>query len=945
MVKIVKRKTKLLTVFIVLAVVCSIASSSVLALRETTTAINQSAHATVESAGSRSLSNGPVTDPQDTPVATAEVQQERQDPELAKVFRKYDLLKLDPRTAAAQIRQNGKLLLGTSDGQFDLQLAPYDIRSQDYAAQVIGADGVPHKLMRTPVNTYKGEVKGHPRAQARMTIENDTLEGAIIMEGERYFLQPARALSKASRADEFVFYKGSDVIKEAGECGVTLADEVAAEEERARAAANAEGTANSVAPSSILTSEITGLSPLKVVRLLTDADAEYVTALGGGIQANNQILSIMNQVDGIYQVEIGVKFEIVFQNNWSDVATDPYISTVPGTLLGQFRDHWNTTPPNPTPRDLAHLWTGKDLDGGTIGVAYVGVVCASSANSYGLSQRYPVTPANPITASTVVLTTHEIGHNFGGRHVNVVTTEIPADIELPCDNSIMEASVGSGMSFCPFSRSQIIGFANVFATCLQNSASGPPVFPSCSETPIDFGVLANGALASNDCRSPSRGVGFLADRYSFQGTAGQRLTITMTRSGGGTLAPYVYLIGPAGYVLSQNGSGNSSSAISVSGAFTLPDTGKYLIEATSLLTGETGSYTVNVTLEGCTLSVSPTSQHFPAGGGNGTINVTATGSSCGTSYEFINSPNTASWLSPQVTGGTGSQALNFTVTANTNSAGRRAFLLVGAAINDFTGGLRIPITQSGTSPDCSLTPIGLGQTVGGTLTTSSCQSPIRGDNFYSNRYVFTVSAGQQVSISMSSTNAPNTDTFISLVGPNGVVILTDDDSGGITNSRIPGGTGFLTLGLPGTYIIEASLFAANQTGSYTLTLTSNGAPTPPPTILTEQGTTNAVALDSVTHVGGPFTVLTPHNFSADGHRRVIIFTSDLGLNPGDNLSVLTVQAQGTSLTVEGAGPLSAVPQTSYIIVRLPTGLPAGNLPLTVTLSGISSINTATIGIQ
>jgi len=861
------------------------------------------------------------------------------------VLRKYDLLKLDPGTAASQVRRNGKLLLGTSEGQFDLQLAPYDIRSQDYAAQVIGADGVPHKLMRTPVNTYKGQVKGHPRAQARMTIENDTLEGVIIMEGERYFLQPARALSKASREDEFVFYKGSDVIKEAGECGVTLADEVAAEEERARASANAEGTANSTAPSSIVASEITGLSPLKVVRLVTDTDAEYVTALGGVAQANNQILSIMNQVDGIYQVEIGVKFEIVFQNNWSDAATDPYISTASGTLLGEFRAHWNTTPPNPTPRDLAHLWTGRDLDGSTIGVAYVGVVCASSANSYGLSQRYPVNPSNPIIAPTVVLTAHEIGHNFAGRHVNQVTTEIPADIETPCDNSIMEASVGSGMSFCPFSRSQIIGFANVAATCLQNSATGPPVFPSCGETPIDFGVLANGALASSDCRSPSRGVGFFADRYSFQGTAGQRLTITMSRSGG-TLAPYVYLIGPSGYAISQNGNGNSSSAISVSGAFTLPDTGKYLIEATSLVTAETGSYTVNVTLAGCTLSASPISQHFPAGGGNGTINVTATGGGCGPSYEFIKSPTTAAWLSPQVTSGTGSQVLNFTVAANTDSAGRRAFLLVGSATNDFTGGLRIPITQSGTSPDCSLTPIGYGQTVGGTLNSSSCQSPIRGNNFYSDRYVFNAAAGQQVSISMSSANAPNTDTFISLIGPNGVVVLNDDDSGGgQTNSRIPGGTGFLTLGLPGTYIIEASLFAANQTGSYTLTLTANGAPPiTPPTILTEQGTNVVAAVDSVTHVRGPFTVTTPLNFSADGQRRIIFFTTDLGLSQGASLSGLSVIAQGTPLTVEAAGPWNAVSGMSYIVVRL-TGLTPGTKSVIVTINGVNSTNSPTITIQ
>lgn len=887
--------------------------------------------------------------PQDAPMVAAELTQER-DPELSKLFRKYDVLKLDPAIAASQIRRTGKLLLGTSAGQFDLKVAPHDIRSADYVAQVIGSDGIARKLAKTPVNTFKGEVRGLPQAQARLTIEQDSIAGSIITKSERYFIQPARGLSRASRSDEFVFYRGADVIKDAGECGVTLADEVAAEEERARSTAES-GSKSSA--SNFETSEFTSLSPLKIVRLATEADAEYVTALGGVAPANNQIVNIMNQVDGIYQVEIGVTFQIVGQNAWSDAATDPYTSNLvscpspPGscvTLLNEFRSRWNSNPPITAARDLAHLWTGKNLDGSTIGVAFVGVVCVSGTSSYGLSQLFPL--SGPMTASTIVLTAHEIGHNFSARHTNEVRSEMPPDMNTPCDNTIMEASVGSGMNFCPISRSQIIGHANANATCLQISGSGPPGFPSCVETPIDSGFFANGTLASSDCRSPSRGVGFFADRYSFQGTAGTRVNITMSQSAS-TLDSYLYLIGPSGFVISQDDDGNGSpnSKISAAGTFTLPDTGRYIIEATSFSTGETGNYTVNVTLAGCTLSASPSSQHFPASGGNGTINVTATGGGCG-SYAFLNSPTTATWLVPQTTNATGSQAMNFTVQPNTGTAGRRAFIVVGSAINDSTGGLLIPITQSGTGPDCSLTPISFGQTVGGTLTTSSCQSSIRGNNFYADRYLFTASAGQQIAVSMSATGA---DPFISLIGPNGVVLLIDDDSGGGTNSRLPGGQGFLTLGLPGTYIIEASFCgpsasgcAPGQTGSYNLTLTSAGAATGP-SIFIEDGTVNtAAAIDSVTQVKGPFTVLTPHNFSSDGRRRLIFFTTDLGLAAG-NTTGLTVQANSTALPVENAGPFPAT-GGSYVIVSLPF-LPAPNTyALTLTLNGVNSTNAPTIQI-
>jgi hypothetical protein len=117
-------------------------------------------------------------------------------------------------------------------------------------------------------------------------------------------------------------------------------------------------------------------------------------------------------------------------------------------------------------------------------------------------------------------------------------------------------------------------------------------------------------------------------------------------------------------------------------------------------------------------------------------------------------------------------------------------------------------------------------------------------------------------------------------------------------------------------------------------------------LLIEEGTINrAVALDSVTFVRGPFRVLTDHNFSADHHTRVILFTSNLGLSQPDP-SVLSVQASGFPLMVENVGPLLGVPGlvASYIVVRLPDGLPPGDLLLTITLRGVTS-NIATLSIS
>ncbi|MFY9620119.1 MAG: PA domain-containing protein [Pyrinomonadaceae bacterium] len=123
---------------------------------------------------------------------------------------------------------------------------------------------------------------------------------------------------------------------------------------------------------------------------------------------------------------------------------------------------------------------------------------------------------------------------------------------------------------------------------------------------------------------------------------------------------------------------------------------------------------------------------------------------------------------------------------------------------------------------------------------------------------------------------------------------------------------------------------------------NTGAPAPP-MILLEEGTIEIGAvLDSVTRERGPFTVLTSHNFSSDGRRRLILFTSDLGLAQG-NTTGLSVEASGISLPVENAGPFSDVGGTSYVIVRL-LDLPPNTYALTVRLNNRSSTNAPTIRI-
>lgn len=108
-----------------------------------------------------------------------------------------------------------------------------------------------------------------------------------------------------------------------------------------------------------------------------------------------------------------------------------------------------------------------------------------------------------------------------------------------------------------------------------------------------------------------------------------------------------------------------------------------------------------------------------------------------------------------------------------------------------------------------------GQSINGILQNGDC---LLSDNSYYDAYSFTGTAGQQIYISLSSTQF-NSYLFLYRGSfPGGEFVADDNDGGGSRNARIPAGAGFLTLPASGTYTILANSLSAAETGSYTLFL-------------------------------------------------------------------------------------------------------------------------------
>jgi hypothetical protein len=127
------------------------------------------------------------------------------------------------------------------------------------------------------------------------------------------------------------------------------------------------------------------------------------------------------------------------------------------------------------------------------------------------------------------------------------------------------------------------------------------VRPPCSVTPIAFGETKTGTLSITDCAAPHRSSSF-ADLYTFSGTAGQKVIINMTTTS--SFFPGIFLQNPSGTVIASSfscsGLSFTSACIPFNGAsgggFTLPSDGSYTIEATSLFSSVTGTYTVSLAI-------------------------------------------------------------------------------------------------------------------------------------------------------------------------------------------------------------------------------------------------------------------------------------------------------------------------------------------------------------
>lgn len=269
---------------------------------------------------------------------------------------------------------------------YTLEVIPRSMRTPDFRVVEVD-DRVETVVAPGLVETFRGTVVEERGSVVAGGLLQDGLWAQIVWaDGTMTWVEPLFGRVPGAAPEDHVVYAGDAVIP-AGDCGVL---------------------ASTLTPAQPFGAAACG-GDFCLVDVACDADFQFYSAHASSTSfTRNRIELILNIVSLQYERDIQVSFRIgTILVRTSE--PDPFTSFDPATLLDQFQNEWQANQAGTT-RDLAHLFTGRDMTGSVIGYANIGVVCTS--NAYGLSQSDYTTNF----ASATDLTAHEIGHNWDGTH-------------------------------------------------------------------------------------------------------------------------------------------------------------------------------------------------------------------------------------------------------------------------------------------------------------------------------------------------------------------------------------------------------------------------------------------------------------------------------------------------------------------------------------------------
>jgi uncharacterized repeat protein (TIGR01451 family) len=236
---------------------------------------------------------------------------------------------------------------------------------------------------------YRGEMAGQPGSWVALTRIGSRWTG-VIFDGAHYFgVDDARSLAAisidAARAapDSALVFRLADLRSDQksfeGDIVLPSAEVLAHE------------VANELA-------QPQSAEPIK-------AAVQLATKHGTAVESN--MLARLNIIDGIFSSQVGVRLQSLSVTVLT-AGSQPFTTTDSSVLLDELKNYRFGTPAQRS-AGLSHLMTGRNLDGRTIGIAYINGLCSNSFSA-SLSEARSNLQFDALVAA------HEMGHVFGAPH-------------------------------------------------------------------------------------------------------------------------------------------------------------------------------------------------------------------------------------------------------------------------------------------------------------------------------------------------------------------------------------------------------------------------------------------------------------------------------------------------------------------------------------------------
>lgn len=315
--------------------------------------------------------------------------------QLDKLISSYDIYEIDATTMHQYFVNNGNyntVTLELGDKYtFDLNLIENHIFKQGIQVKYATENGVvPGKL--TTIKCYTGNVKGTSKPVA-LSVNKGLVSGFISLDNDDLFFEPLRFVVPGSPENYFIFYHAKD-FHETKEFKC-LAKEVS-------------NSVKDINNNPKFQPEFVP-NACKEVEIGEASDKSMCTKYGDIDAVQDHITTVINAVQANYNGSFNDDLTLII-SDWFNVTcsgSDPWTSsTDPEVLLNSFTS-WGPT--HFATHDIGQLFSNRDFDGGTVGIAWVEEVCTPF--KYSCIQDW--TSNINLMRCTVA---HEIGHNFSCDH-------------------------------------------------------------------------------------------------------------------------------------------------------------------------------------------------------------------------------------------------------------------------------------------------------------------------------------------------------------------------------------------------------------------------------------------------------------------------------------------------------------------------------------------------